>query len=535
MNDRPWLFALVFAAMIFFLPWTGDPYYMPRLALVAAICVPMLLMSKERSSGLTVYVLFGMMMWLFAASFSQDQAYTTVGAFAASFDCLTAVSVLAAVTLGVGRLNVTAEDVADVVVMGSIPLSAYSILQRIILTRDPFLQTNLPGLTRVVATQGWPVYLGAMLAISAACALGSFRRRPVLATVALIFALPAIGFTGTRGALAAVILAAFVVVPGRAKWLALLLSPFAYLMRAGALRSDTNRVENYKIAWHMFKDHILFGTGPGTYPVISRQYITDSYILANHSTMIASQHAHHQVLHVLATTGLVGLIGYGIVLLGCWRVARDSEHKTLLITVVVAYAVVASLNPVPFSVTVLMAMLFGAASSIEGAVEDLITPMALAFMCLVSVFLAGRIVLADYYLRDAVRIINTKDRIAMVRDVNMAAKLNPWELRITSLQVDGLMPTSIEAAVEAAHQGVLMHLNDSSAHEVYGRAVLMGAQAGKYDPRQALLAFNHAQKLAPTFMPLMFRRRALAMGLGNAHEAIIANADLIRMQNLERN
>ncbi len=535
-TDRTWLFALAAAAMLFFLPWTGDPYYAPRLALVAMICVPLLLKTSYRASIITAEVLFGLLFWVISAWHSQDVSYTVVGSYAASFDCLTAVTVYAAVMIGVGRLNVTAEDAADAILTASIPLSAYAIVQRWFLARDPFLSTGLPGLTRVVATQGWPVYLGAVLAIVAACAVGTFRRRPVLASLAVILALPAIGFTGTRGALLATAAAVIVAIPWRASRWVLLLSPLAYLARAGALRSDTNRVESYKIAWKMFTVYPMYGTGPGTYSTISRQFLTDSFIQANHSSMIASQHAHNQILQVLAATGIVGLIGYSIVIAGCWRVARRSPARALLITVAVAYAVVASLNPIPLSVTVMMAMLFGAASSQREVAHDRLTPLALSLMCLVSFSIAGRIVLADFYLRDAVRVVSTPDRLRLTRDVDFASMLNPWELRITSNKVDmALSKGDAATAIEIAHQGVLMHVNDSSAHEIYGRAVLIGSQRGRYDAREALMAFDMAQELAPTFKPLMLRRRSLAMGLGMAHEAVVANADLIRIQNLEAN
>lgn len=537
---KAWLLMVSLAAMAFMAPCFLDPYQAPRLVLLAALCVPLLLRRSQHRSFLELDVMVGLLAWVVCACFTKDVSYTLVGSCIAPFDSLSAVLMYAGLAVGVARLGCNGEQAAEAIVISSIPVSLYAILQHFV--ADPLLVAPLPG-GRVVASQGSPVYLGAVLAVAAACALGLARKRggrAPLEAVALALMAPALWFTGTRGALLAVAAAAFVLVQGKKKYLLLGVLPFVAMARKNVVGSDMGRIENYKMAWKMFLAHPVFGVGPGAYTMEARKFITASYVAANHSSLVAPQHAHNQVLQVLAITGLLGLVAYCTILYSCWQVAKVSKDKVILLAAAAAYAVVASLNPVPHAVTAMMIILFGAASTRwdQDGLHVVRVPLALA--CCVSMVLAGRIMASDYYMMNAVR---TREDVQ--RKVALAWRLNPWELRIAAQKIDVDMaavahePLAIrkavaEECVELAHQAVLMHPGDASAHEVYGRIVLMAHMLGVgEDPREAMLAYNYAQALAPTWYPLMLRRRAVAAQLGYKDEFLAAQADIARIHSWE--
>ncbi len=558
-----WLLFLAFAAMVFMIPGLNDAYQTPRLVALAAICVPLLLRRSPRSSKLEIESCNLLAAWVIVAGFSRDMSASVFGSYLAPFDGLTAVSIYVAILIGVARLRTSIEDVATAICWSSLPLSAYAIAQRFF--TDPLMGTMRLPSGRVIASQGSPVYLGAVLAVVAAVAaslLGGRRARLAAATLAL--ALPALWFTQTRGAMLAAAIGAFALLPWRYQILANLsvLASMLIHPRLHATASDLGRFEIWREALAMFRAHPFVGSGPGTFEMASRAFITPAYIAAQRNAYIVSQSAHNLVLHVMATTGLLGLTAAAAIAFAALRAARalGPDQRRMLLAPTVAFAVVSLFNPVPHSAIALLAMLFGAASSLNpaaicsregGHFDDcnVVYPKETreyAFACLsiISLFFSARVAVGDYYYAQAVRSNRAGDHIAAANNMGLAARANPEELRIVALQIDSsvaLMPTLnladrrvvASACLDWAAQGVLEHPHDPLAHEIMGRAILVAVSLGmKQTPLEAMAAFKTAQALAPTFPALMLRRRALARALGDAAEESSAARELARVERL---
>jgi O-antigen ligase len=522
---RALLFAAAAAALWVMAPGLADPYQTPRLLALGLVAVAMMLAPSSQGSDLEFTIVSALVLWCMAATFTTDWSYTLVGEYLQPFDGFTAVIVYATLALGVARLGLAAEDAADAICWMSLPLSAYAIFQRF--HADPLLPAALPS-GRVVAMQGSPVYLGPVLAIVAACAMARRRWLPLAA------ALPALYFTGTRGALAGAAVAAVILAPRRAR-LALIAAGAAALLlhpRAGAVASDVGRIEIWRTAWAIFRSSPIVGTGPGTFGIAFREMISPAYVIVRHSTLAAADHAHNELLQVLATTGIVGALAY---LLVAGHLAILAAGDGLLLAAGAAYLVPAMLNPAPHAAVALLALLFGSAACRQLPV---VQPRrwGLAAAAAMSVYICSRMAAADWY---AARAMRMSDPIDHANALNRAAQLNPWEPRYTAAQLEAVQqlthaPLIMAASVSIAEDLVMFHPRDSSAHEILGLALARAAANGSDTGRAALEQYDLAQKFAPTYAPLMARRRALAHALGLEAEAAQAGRELARAQALER-
>ncbi len=72
------------------------------------------------------------------------------------------------------------------------------------------------------------------------------------------------------------------------------------------LTSAGARLEMWKAAWLIFKENPIFGVGSGNY---SQELIT-KMDAGEIERMPAYTHAHNELLHILAITGVVGFLGY---------------------------------------------------------------------------------------------------------------------------------------------------------------------------------------------------------------------------------
>ena len=555
MTSRIWLFSIAFVALAFFVPGfvLNDPYQAPRLAALAAICIPLLLRKSSRSSSLELPAWTLLLAWCGACMFSRDLSYSLVGSYLAPFDGLASVAVYVALMVGVARLGASVEDAAEAICWASVPVSAYAIAQRFV--SDPFLVDALPSGHRVISSQGSPVYLGAVLAIVAGTAIGlAFTERRRAALLALALAIPALWFTGTRGAILATMVAGFIVLPARARWAALAAAPLLLLHpRLQSLGSDLGRIETWKMALAMFRDHPFVGIGPGTYEMMSRVYITPAFIHAHGgNAFMVSQSGHNLLLHILATTGLLGLLGAVGLGAAAWGHVVNSEApaRRILVSASVAFLVAASLNPVPHAGVAVLALLFGCASTCD-KFEDIFRGLdwkepsreyAYAGMAVLSLVLASKIVVGDYFYARGTFAQGRGDIVDAANYLQKAAKANPFEARHVLRRIDAAMAltpgmgqkdriTVARACLGWAREVAKEHPNDSFAHEVLGRSIVVAHAFGlEADLREAMYEYRQAQRLAPTFPPLMLRRRFLAQKMGDRDEERAAMRDYSQVQ-----
>lgn len=527
---------MAFGALVLWLPFLADPYMAPRLLLVALAAAVALVVKSDRRSSLELPAMAFLAAVVLSAFLGQDWRYSIIGSYQFGMDSILSVVCYCAVLAAASRGGKDAGKVASMVAAWSIPVSLYGIFQRFF--KDPLIWQDLHSGTRVASTQGGPIFLGAVLAIASLCALHAALRGDRLARLALALALPALWFTQTRGAMLAFgVGAVFLWRP-----LALAAIPALVLMPRflNSSLSDRARIEVWKVAADVFAAHPLTGHGNGTFYIAFRKFVGLGLVDAIGNASYVQSHAHNDVLHVLATMGLVGVAAYAFLAWSALRVALEHPEKKLLLALLACYAVLSSFNPVTTSAFVLLALVFGAASSAPApAAERRVLPALASLVVALSV---GRLCLADYHYARAAAAKGDAALSAM--EFQEAARLNPWEMFYACRQVDSLMSLIPRmpgvgdrralalAGRQLAATAVERHPNDSYAHELYGKQILIAHMAGYRDvePKTALDAFNRAQELAPTFELLMLRRLNAARVMGELEQVKYATRDLADLQ-----
>lgn len=225
---------------------------------------------------------------------------------------------------------------------------------------------GLPG-GRALGTMGSPIFLGAILAPCIPPAIWLAARGGALGWACAIAGFLAMAASGSRGPWIASSagLLAFLAASGRvrARWAALLIVPavlgvlVASSGALGKLQSDRGRVQVWGIAARAGADRPITGWGPDTFPLIMKRYRTDREIQAS---------AHNDILQAWATTGIAGLLAYGLlwagVLIGLWRAARgpgDRDRSASVFGSLIAVFVAAKFNPIPPTALYIAAALAG--------------------------------------------------------------------------------------------------------------------------------------------------------------------------------
>ncbi len=522
---------IVFGAMVFWLPMIADPYMTPRLLLVALGTALLLITKSDKGTSLEKPALTMLAVAGVSALYGHDRIYSIIGSYQFGMDSLLAMVCYFAVLIAASRSGENVDSVARMITIWSIPVSLYGIFQRF--CHDPLIWQDLHSGTRVASTQGGPIFLGAVMALAALCAWHLARKGDRLASIALALALPCLWFTQTRGAMLAVGVGAAFLTPR----LALLAIPGVMLMPRffNSAMSDMARLEVWKIALRTFESNPLTGYGPGTFYIAFRRYSDLKIVDITGAATYVQSHAHNDYLHVLATMGVIGLAAYVFLGHSVLRVALRHIEKKFLLSILASYAVLSAFNPVTTSAFVLLALIFGAASSrVELTTKRRVLPALASLVVALSI---GRLTLADYHYAQAG--VNKKDVALSAMEFQRAAELNPWEMFYSCRQVDSLMrmipympleqrrPLAI-AGRDLAYRAVARHPMDSYAHELLGKQIIIGYIAGyrDIDPRDALKAFNRGQELAPTFEKLMWRRRDTARELGDAVQVGFADKDI---------
>lgn len=522
---------MVFGGLVFWLPMLADPYMVARLLVVAFAAIPLLLIKSDLGTSLEKPALAMVVAAAVSAFYGHDRIYSIIGSYQFGMDSMLSIVCYFAVLIAASRSCIDVDGVARMVAVWSVPVSLYGIYQRFFF--DPLIWVDLHSGTRVASTQGGPVFLGAVLALAALCAAHTARKGDRLGSIALALALPALWFTQTRGAMLAVGVGMVFLAPR----LALLALPAVVLMPRffNSAVSDMARLEVWKIAIRTFEANPLTGYGNGNFYLAFRRYANWDLVDVTGTATYVQSHAHNDFLHVLATMGVVGLAAYVFLGYSAIRIAWNHTEKKFLLSIIAAYAALSAFNPVTTSAFVVLALIFGVASSrIEPITKRRVLPALASMVVALSIC---RLTAADYHYAKAG--VAKNDPAVSAMEFQRAAELNPWEMFYSCRQVDSLMkliplmpleqrrPLAI-AGRDLALAAVERHPMDSYAHELLGKQILIGYIAGyrDVDPHEALKAFNRAQELAPTFELLMWRRRNTAKELGDMDEVSYADHDI---------
>lgn len=540
MTDRAAAWVVLGGALLFFLPGFADPYQGPRLLLPAVGAALMLIQKRSGDTLLALPATAFLGAACLSAVFGADGWYSVFGSYMFPADSLIAYWVYFAVLLAAARSSLTVDDVCSVVARASIPMSVYAVFQRFF--HDPLAPTGLEMFSgRVVSTQGGPVFLGACLAVSAVCAAHLCRRtgeRAAWAALALCAA--AMWFNQTRGAWLAAAAGAAVMLPRRWAMTAIAAAVVGAAPRLLSAKSDIARAEVWQVAVRVAQDHPFLGYGPGNFLMAFRKYVGWDYVQIMESATVVQAHAHNELLHVLATMGLLGvaaLLLLGLCLLwSAWWRGRLDVLKAML----ACYAVLAAFNPVAAPVYIVLAAAFGAATRVElgPARRGWFSSAA----CAAAALAVGNWCWANWHFAQGARAHNAGDAYRAAVEFNRAAQIHPWESIYTCRQVDSmysLLPAAAPgqaknmagAGLEIARRATRVHPRDSYAHELFGKTIIVAHQLGlPVEPSAALGEFVLAQELAPTFELLMWRRRAVARHLGDQQELARVEADLAALR-----
>jgi O-antigen ligase len=166
------------------------------------------------------------------------------------------------------------------------------------------------------------------------------HRRVVRIGLMLAFALVTVGFLATQSrggllALAAGTVAALVISPRHRRRIVAMVLLAAVTAAAfaashpGALSRITDlgggtsgRNDLWRVAWQVFTGHPLVGVGIGNFQVVEAHYVLRPGSISRIAYLTDVPYfVHNTYLQLLAETGLIGLLGFLLVVCGCMRAA----------------------------------------------------------------------------------------------------------------------------------------------------------------------------------------------------------------------
>ncbi len=541
----------ILGGMVLFMPVFGDPYIAPKLAALSfalAVLWGRVIIKWFGGSAAWVHTPMEAGLWAMAFALAASTAYSRdiwlslIGPRQFQFHSCLAFAICAGLYISASVLGreISWRGLKVASALSLIFMGAYAGAQ--LLHVDPLMPLGLPDL-RAYSTIGGPVYFGA--ALVALLPLGydlilseksAWARS--LGALSMLAGVLGIAFSMSRGAMVAFLagLAAYLwartrTLPPR-KWvvgalLLMLLVPF--LMR-WAPGSDSGRVELWKIAGRAFLESPLIGSGPDTFALVCREKITDSFLRVHESSRALQASAHNEVAQIAATMGALGLISYALLLLGVAIILASlvqgrSEHAPLLVAVVLGTFIQAKVNPVPLCALALVALVLGRASD-EISLDT--SPFSRRGLALLTLFFLAPVgvsalnMQAERHQYLGVRALAANDPLGAAIQFNAAAQKAFWEIEFRQTQLISLAsvtmgadkaarPEMAQVAVTIAKEIIKDHPADANSYELYGAALAgLAYHTGAKTVDASLEAYTKAQKLAPTFVPLMTKRAALA-------------------------
>lgn len=489
---------------------------------------------------------------LLSTAFSAERPTAIFGAYPQPFYGLLPLGLCTALYYAVAMSGAEAplDDVLDWLLVASLPFTVYGVAQR--LGGDFILHATLQY-GRIISTIGSPVMLGACLVPLVPLALHrALEKKGALAPVACGLIVLALVMTWARGAWisAAAAVALYLLLTGRARRkhvLALLLiAPVALFALQRALKkeaSDSMRVEMIRSAATIFRSSPWLGSGPDNFQNPFRREKTDAYIRVTNGTFTAPLSAHDDLIQVLVTLGLLGLLAYAWLLwalaTGPVSISACQDRRIAAIAAGLAGLFLqAKVNPIPISALALAAAMTGLAARqgkpIKAAAGRAAAALAAVF-CAASLALLARVIAADAAFMDGQALVSTKTLgnpafMVGVNDVRRATELNPWLLDYLSLRcavIFRILPyvppeqgrQLIDKTLQLTEDGVRRHPGSPTAHDL--RATALALSASRYGSgrmAEALAEIKTASEMDPTFTFTLRRRIEIARALGDKAE-----------------
>jgi O-antigen ligase len=93
--------------------------------------------------------------------------------------------------------------------------------------------------------------------------------------------------------------------------------------------SGTGRVDIWNVAWNVFKDHPVSGVGLNNFGRVAGDYVREVGPLEDVDLVVKApdRSVHNSYLQFLAENGVVGLVLFAFVALGCLRAAMSAARS----------------------------------------------------------------------------------------------------------------------------------------------------------------------------------------------------------------
>lgn len=542
MTAGPWagrfLLLGVAGSLLGFSASLSEVYGLPKLAALAlgtaAACAALTLASAGgarvgRATPLDVPLAAAASVMAAAAAFGTDPYAGLVGVYSLYADGLAAFLLCALVFWAASRSDLPERPglVSGAVAGCSALVGGYAVFQASGL--DPFPSLRAFAAGRAGSTLGDPVLLGAVLAGGLAPSLTAARSSETglraLGRTAVVLSAAGLAASGSRGAILAA--AAGAVVwgllefrdrPGARR--AVLAAAVALALAgagAWAARRETGRADSARLAlWAclpaVVREHPLLGWGPGTFQAAMRRHRTAGFValLGPKTTQV---HAHNDLLHAAATTGLVGLAAYLWLHVGALSLLRAAPSAAAA-GGLAALFVQAKVNPLPLGAWALAALLLGASARGERRAQPWWTPAVGAALAAAVLLAALRLGVADSRFAQARRASAQGRAAAAGALFDAALAANPREVFYRLEYARHLHRTGdFERAAAQGAAAAALRPAEPDGWAMLGTYLLVWRQAGGPDRvREAAEALERAQRLDP-FSPAVRENKALAESL----------------------
>lgn len=476
MKYATWLSIL--GAMLAMTTLTADTYMLPKM-LMFSIGVAWMWSVRQHREREWLPIDSELLAFLaavyLASAVSTDWRLNVFGQYRSGF---TSCFSLTLCTLGYfAAKDADEKDVSNAIVTGAVLLSVYAIIQQ---GGYDFVNVALPD-HRSISAIGGPPFLGCVLAACLPFAVD--QARPI---VVLPIAM-ALAFTGSRASFlgAGAGLAVLWLDSKSIKGLLLLVAAVgSCFLIHGRHDGDSMRIDTWNAAWNIFQTNPVLGVGPEGFLDAFRGVRPDSWIRTTHDYLAMQDNAHNDLLHALATTGMVGFCAYLLLVLQAGRQLVVTNKRAALASGVAVF-VYAKFDPVPFAALAILAFVVGSATGSPAPEKKVpergwvwLTGFGLSALCIAT---ALHLLAADYAFTRASALF-TKGSPEAVRYLRVALEAVPAEPVYTAEAVESLWAMWRAGRKNALQETVFLtrdmaqkHPGNVQAHELYAMALAMMA------------------------------------------------------------
>lgn len=315
--------------------------------------------------------------------------------------------------------------------------------------------------------------------------------------------------------------------------------------------SDRGRVAVWRSAWGMFAAHPLLGVGPDNFGLMLGRFKTEDFV-RSYGLSGGQVHAHNDLLHALATTGLVGFAAYAWLLVAAWRRLktglRDEASRAASAAAgagLVAAFFAAKFNPIPLDGLALAAALLGLLDPRGARARGL--PATVFALSAAGIAAAVWLTVADRRAYEGM-MSQSEGRLDSARaSYESATRLNPAEVRYGFWLV-GLLREQARAekdpgrrlalgveAVSAARRLERFHPLDIRAlHALGGSLAALALQGGPDGMAEAASVLERGARADWSYRSLLETRMTVAGLRGDGRVKADSAARLARLDALGR-